>query len=139
MFSTLDTVGILKIIVVALFALGTISLAAGIFILFKKVMGDELKVIAREPENTIGEYVQQMWSAVGIKTKLVAMERLAWIDEVRAGKFDTCFWRGNFSYTAVDASTAAQRIGTGAGSNWSQFSDPQWANHANRFFRIRSP
>ena len=48
MFSTLDTVGIMKIIVVALFALGTISLAAGIFILFKKVMGDELKVIANQ-------------------------------------------------------------------------------------------
>src|SRR3712207_8556068 len=25
----------------------------------------ELKVIAREPENTIGEFAQQMWSAAG--------------------------------------------------------------------------
>ncbi len=48
MFSALATMDILKIIVVSLFALGTISLAAGIFILFKKVLGDELKVIANQ-------------------------------------------------------------------------------------------
>ena len=48
MFSTLNTNEILKIIVVALFAMGSISLACGIFILFKKVMGDELKVIANQ-------------------------------------------------------------------------------------------
>ncbi len=48
MFSALNTIEILKIIVVALFALGAISLASGIFILFKKVMGDELKVIATQ-------------------------------------------------------------------------------------------
>jgi peptide/nickel transport system substrate-binding protein len=54
----------------------------------------ELKVIAREPENTIGEFVQQMWTNVGIKTKLVSMERLSWIDAVRAKNFQACFWRG---------------------------------------------
>ena len=54
-----------------------------------------------------------MWTAVGIKTKLVAMERLAWIDAMRAMNFDTCFWRGAFSYTAVDADTATTRITTG--------------------------
>ncbi len=48
MFSALNTTEILKIIVVALFALGAISLASGIFILFKKVMGDEMKVIATQ-------------------------------------------------------------------------------------------
>ncbi|MHB0871767.1 MAG: ABC transporter substrate-binding protein, partial [Chloroflexota bacterium] len=84
----------------------------------------ELKVIAREPENTIGEFVQQMWSQVGIKTKLVAMERLSWIDAVRAMNFDTCFWRGSFSYTSVDPDTATSRLVTGSGGNWSQFSDP---------------
>jgi len=84
----------------------------------------ELKVIAREPENTIGEFVQQMWTAVGIKTKLVAMERLSWIDAVRAMNFDTCFWRGNFAYTAVDADTASLRITTGSSGNWAQWSDP---------------
>lgn len=84
----------------------------------------ELKVIAREPEQTIGEFVQQMWTAVGIKTKLVAMERLSWIDAMRAKNFDTAFWRGNFSYTAVDADTASSRITTGSPGNWAQWGDP---------------
>jgi predicted membrane-bound dolichyl-phosphate-mannose-protein mannosyltransferase len=48
MFSTLNTPEILKIIVISLFSLGTISLASGIFILFKKVMGDELKIITSQ-------------------------------------------------------------------------------------------
>jgi len=85
----------------------------------------ELKVIAREPENTIGEFVQQMWTAVGIKTKLVAMERLSWIDSVRAMNFDTCFWRGSFSFTAGDPDTETARIACGAPSNWAQWCDPE--------------
>ena len=48
MFSGLNTSEILKIIVVALFAMGAISLALGIFILFKRVMGDEIKMIAAQ-------------------------------------------------------------------------------------------
>mgnify|MGYP005842510405 CR=1 FL=1 len=83
----------------------------------------ELKVIAREPENTIGEFVQQMWTNVGIKTRLVAQERLSWIDAVRAKNFDTCFWRGGFSYTSVDPDTAVTRITCGSPGNWAQWCD----------------
>ena len=84
----------------------------------------ELKVIAREPEQTIGEFVQQMWTAQGIRTKLVSMERLAWIDEVRAKKFQSCFWRGTF-VTTVDPDLLATRIKTGGAANWAQLSDPE--------------
>jgi len=83
----------------------------------------ELKVIAREPENTIGEFAQQMWSRSGIKTKLTSMERLAWIDEVRAKKFQVCFWRGSLT-TSVDPDTKAVSLKCGAPGNWSQFCDP---------------
>ncbi len=48
MFSALNSSEILKVIVVALFAMGIISLAAGIFILFKNVLGEELKIIASQ-------------------------------------------------------------------------------------------
>jgi hypothetical protein len=48
MFSALSSTEILKIIVVTLFALGAISLASGIFILFKRVMGEELKIITSQ-------------------------------------------------------------------------------------------
>jgi peptide/nickel transport system substrate-binding protein len=79
-------------------------------------------VIAREPENTIGEFVQQMWSAHGIRTKLVSLERLAWIDEVRAKKFQACFWRGTF-VTSVDPDLLSTRLRTGGAANWAQLSD----------------
>jgi peptide/nickel transport system substrate-binding protein len=83
----------------------------------------ELKVIAREPENTIGEFAQQMWSAVGIKTKLVSLERLAWIDAVRANNFQAAFWRGVFQ-TVVDPDVLKTRIKCGAPANWAQVCDP---------------
>jgi hypothetical protein len=38
----------LSVIVVAMASLGAIALATGIFILFRKVMGDELKIIATQ-------------------------------------------------------------------------------------------
>jgi peptide/nickel transport system substrate-binding protein len=82
----------------------------------------ELKVIAREPENTIGEYVQQMWSEGGIKTRLVSQERLSWIDAVRAKNFQSCFWRGAL-WAQVDPELARTLITTGGPTNWSQFSD----------------
>jgi peptide/nickel transport system substrate-binding protein len=84
----------------------------------------ELKVIAREPEQTIGEFAQQMWSAQGIRTKLVAMERLAWIDEVRAKKFQSCFWRGTM-VTSVDPELLSTRIMCGGTANWAQFCDKE--------------
>ncbi|MCC6177221.1 MAG: hypothetical protein IT305_18100 [Chloroflexi bacterium] len=83
----------------------------------------ELKVIAREPENTIGEFAQQMWSAQGIRTKLVSMERLAWIDEVRAKKFQSCFWRGTL-VTSIDPDLLNTRITCGGSANWAQICDP---------------
>jgi peptide/nickel transport system substrate-binding protein len=85
----------------------------------------ELKVIAREPENTIGEFVQQMWTNVGIKTKLVSMERLSWIDAVRAKNFQVCFWRGNPGGAVVDPDIQRARLICGGENNWSQFCDPE--------------
>lgn len=79
-------------------------------------------MIAREPENTIGEFAQQMWAKVGIQTKLVSMERLAWIDEVRAKKFHACFWRGSLT-SSVDPDTLTTHLKCGAPGNWSQFCD----------------
>jgi ABC-type transport system substrate-binding protein len=83
----------------------------------------ELKVIAREPENTIGEFAQQMWTNVGIRTKLVAQERLSWIDAVRAKNFQACFWRGTFT-TTIDPDLLSVRLKCGGASNWAQICDP---------------
>ena len=60
---------------------------------------------------------------VGIKTKLVSQERLAWIDAVRANNFQAAFWRGIFQ-TVVDPDVLKTRIMCGAPANWAQVCDP---------------
>ena len=84
----------------------------------------ELKVNAREPENTIGAFVQEMWGKVGIRTKLLAEERLTWIESVRGKRFDAAFWRGQTS-SLVDPEELRPFITTGASFNWGQWSDPE--------------
>ena len=83
----------------------------------------ELKVISREPELTIGEFVQQMWTAVGIKTKMVSQERLSWIDAMRAKKFQACFWRGNLAQPSVESDSLITSFTCGSPSNWAQWCD----------------
>jgi peptide/nickel transport system substrate-binding protein len=84
----------------------------------------ELKVIAREPEQTIGEFVQNSWTQAGIKTKLVTLERLAWIDQVRANQFQACFWRGNLASSVVDPSALSNAFMCGSPGNWAQWCNP---------------
>jgi peptide/nickel transport system substrate-binding protein len=84
----------------------------------------ELKVIAREPESTIGEFAQQMWSAVGLKTKLVSMERLSWIDAMRANRFQASFWRG-IPWAFVDPESARTLVACGAPTSWANWCDPE--------------
>ncbi len=81
----------------------------------------ELKIIAREPEQTIGEFMQNSWTQAGIKTKLVALERLAWIDQVRANSFQACFWRGNLASSVVDPSALDNAFKCGSAGNWAQW------------------
>jgi peptide/nickel transport system substrate-binding protein len=83
----------------------------------------ELKVIAREPESTISEYVQQMWAAVGINVKLNKLARAAWGQILTTGDFQATFWRGQL-WASVDPEFARPLIGKGGASNWSFFSDP---------------
>ena len=81
----------------------------------------ELKIIAREPEQTIGEFMQSSWSQAGIKTKLVTLERLAWIDQVRANNFQACFWRGNLASSVVEPSALNNAFMCGSPGNWAQW------------------
>ena len=84
----------------------------------------ELKVIAREPENTIGEFAQQMWTAVGIRTKLVSQERTSWIDAMKALKFQSCFWRGSLD-AVVDPELSRRLFTCGGAANWAQWCDKE--------------
>lgn len=84
----------------------------------------DLKVISREPDNTIGEFAQQMWTAVGIRTKLVSLERLTWINAMRAKDFEASFWRGTF-LSVVDPEILKSRVMCGGDNNWGQWCDPE--------------
>ncbi len=45
-------------------------------------------VIARDPDKKIAEIAQSMWNAVGIRTKIDAMERAAALNVYKSGSFD---------------------------------------------------
>ncbi|MBI3980024.1 MAG: ABC transporter substrate-binding protein [Chloroflexi bacterium] len=89
---------------------------------FPDGISTDLKIIGREPDNTIGEFAQQMWTAVGIKTKLVAQERVGWIDSLKNGDFQAAFWGGTFD-VVVDPDVLKRRVVCEGAANWSQFCD----------------
>ncbi len=81
-----------------------------------------LSVITRQPELRIGEMVKSMWDAVGLRTTLENMERLAWIEKVNSGNFDAAFWR---QAPSPDPDLASRGLVTGAGANWPGASIPE--------------
>ena len=83
----------------------------------------DLLVIQREPEATIGQFAAQMWTKVGIKTNLKALERLSWINSVHGMNFQSCFWRN--SPGQADPSQLTSNILSTGPNNWSNFKDSQ--------------
>ncbi len=83
----------------------------------------DLLVIQREPEATIGQFAAQMWTKVGIKTTLKAMERLSWINSVHDMNFQSCFWRN--APGQADPSMLTSNIGSNGPNNWSAIKDPE--------------
>ena len=83
----------------------------------------DLLVIQREPEATIGQYVAEMWTKVGIKTTLKALERLSWINSVHDMNFQICFWRN--APGQADPSQLSSNISSGGPNNWSNIKDPE--------------
>ncbi len=60
-----------------------------------------LSVIARDPDRRIAEIAQSMWTNVGIRTKIDALERTAALAQWKAGNFDVGF-AGFSSYPDPD-------------------------------------
>ncbi len=84
----------------------------------------DLNVINREPENTIAEFVQQMWGAVGIKAKINKLERLAWIDVQKAKKFQAAFSRASFN-GLIDPSLLESNLKCDGTGNFFNLCDPE--------------
>jgi peptide/nickel transport system substrate-binding protein len=83
----------------------------------------ELLVIQREPEVTIGQFAAEMWSKLGIKTTLRAMERLTWINAVRGMNYQAMFSRNTPNH--ADPVQIASSVVSDGPYNWAGFKDPQ--------------
>ncbi|MCL5026237.1 MAG: ABC transporter substrate-binding protein [Chloroflexi bacterium] len=81
-----------------------------------------LSVIARQPEQRIGEIVQNMWNKVGIRTTIDSMDRLVWNTKMRGQDYDAGLYRGN---TYPDADLAKRALLSDAGSNFSGAKIPE--------------
>jgi peptide/nickel transport system substrate-binding protein len=84
----------------------------------------ELRVIDREPENTIAQFAQQMFEANGIRAKLLRAERTVHIGIINDGKFQFSFARDSFE-TLVDPDILQRRVKTGAAGQNGKFSDAE--------------
>lgn len=80
-----------------------------------------LLVDSRAAEQRMGEMIKQMWDQAGIRTTLDVMERLAWLDVVRAGKFQATDWRPVLPFVADQGSKVFQ---TNAPENYPGRSNP---------------
>src|SRR5207253_9202622 len=84
----------------------------------------ELRVIDREPENTIAQFAQQMFQANGIRAKLARAERTVHIGIISDGKFQFSFARDGFE-TLVDGDVLQRRIKCGAAGQNGKFCDAE--------------
>jgi peptide/nickel transport system substrate-binding protein len=79
-----------------------------------------VSVISRPADLRAGEMLKSMWDAVGIRTTLEVLERLAWIDKVKAKNYEVCFWGGSPS---PDPDLVRTFLQTGAPANWGSYSN----------------
>ena len=79
-----------------------------------------VSVINRPADTNAAQVLKSMWDAVGIRTKLETLERLAWIDKVKALNYEVCFWGAG---PAADSDINRTYLTTGAPSNWSGYSN----------------
>jgi len=84
----------------------------------------ELRVIDREPENTIAQYAQQMFAANNIRVTLAKAERTVHIGIINDGKFQFSFARDAFE-TLVDPDVLQRRVKCGAAGQNGKFCDPE--------------
>ncbi len=84
----------------------------------------ELRVIDREPENTIAQFAQQMFESNGIRAKLMRAERTVHIGIISDGKFQFSFARDGFE-TLVDGDVLQRRVKCGAAGQNGKFCDAE--------------
>jgi peptide/nickel transport system substrate-binding protein len=78
--------------------------------------------ITRPVDQRTAEVAKSMWDAAGIRVKLDAMERLAWIDKMKSNNFELGFFRSSGS---VDPSTFSKYYRLNGGANWANYKSPE--------------
>ncbi|MCL4534684.1 MAG: ABC transporter substrate-binding protein [Bacteroidetes bacterium] len=81
-----------------------------------------LTIIARELDQRQAQMMKQMLDAVGIRTEIDAVDRLAWINKVRGGTFD--FATMNPSYAPDPDYTMSRIMVSGAAGNYVGWKNP---------------
>jgi len=84
----------------------------------------ELRVIDREPENTISQFAQQMFAANGVRATLARAERTVHIGIINDGKFQFSFARDAFE-TLVDPDVLQRRVKCGSAGQNGKFCDAE--------------
>lgn len=80
-----------------------------------------LSVVSRAAEQRASEMIKNMWDAVGIRTNLQVVERVALFSKMAAMEFEAGVWRGD---SPLDPDVNRKRLATGGTSNRSMMSDP---------------
>lgn len=80
-----------------------------------------IKVIAREPDVTIAALIKSMWDEVGFDTEILALERLTWIDDMRANNYDSGISTLT-NFPIVDL-VWIRSVATGGPANWGNYSN----------------
>jgi peptide/nickel transport system substrate-binding protein len=78
--------------------------------------------ITRPVDQRTAEVAKSMWDAAGIRVKLDAMERLAWIDKMKSNNFELGFFRSSGS---VDPATFNKYYTLKGGANWANYQNPE--------------
>jgi len=81
----------------------------------------EVKVINRTSDTAPLEVLQAMWAKAGIRLHINKMDRLVWVDDGRAGKFEAL----SHSNTGQPDPILRQTTRTGSTYNWANYSDPE--------------
>lgn len=81
-----------------------------------------IKVIGREPDVTIAALIKSMWDDAGFDTEILSLERLTWIDDMRANRYDTGISTLT-NYPIVDL-VWLRSVVTGGPANWGNYSNP---------------
>jgi ABC-type transport system substrate-binding protein len=81
-----------------------------------------ITIVARPQDERMSQMLKQMWDAVGFRTTIDSMERLAWQERSMGQKLQTTTFRYHY---APDADLLSNSVTTGGSGNFVSWSDPE--------------